>query len=86
MQMARPSYLVNRWLTGVIRRYQDETTRLIRARDVRLAERLTPPGLLADQSLAALAHRGCNFGEVAFFPQGLIRVHVHAPVRRRLNG
>lgn len=51
MQMPRPSYLVNRWLTGVIRRYQDEIAELIRARDVRLSDRATNPGLLADKSL-----------------------------------
>lgn len=33
VQMARPSYLVNRWLTAVVALYQDEIAELIRARD-----------------------------------------------------
>ena len=37
VQMARPSYLVNRWLTGVIRRYEPEIAVLIRDRDATLA-------------------------------------------------
>lgn len=37
LQLAKPSYLVNRWLTAVIRRYEPEIAALIRARDERLA-------------------------------------------------
>jgi hypothetical protein len=37
VQMARPSYLVNRWLTAVIRRYEPEIAALIRERDATLA-------------------------------------------------
>ncbi len=33
VQMARPSYLVNRWLTAVFVRYETEITELIRERD-----------------------------------------------------
>lgn len=33
MQMPRPSYLVNRWLTAVFAAYEDEIAALIRARD-----------------------------------------------------
>ena len=36
VQMAHPSYLVNRWLTGVIRRYEPEIAVLIRERDANL--------------------------------------------------
>ncbi|MET3924233.1 hypothetical protein [Devosia sp. 2618] len=34
--LARPSYLVNRWLTAIIGLYRDEIAELIRARDERL--------------------------------------------------
>ena len=37
MQLAKPSYLVNRWLTAVITQYQPEIEQLIRARDERIA-------------------------------------------------
>lgn len=33
VQVARPNYLVNRWLTAVVALYQDEIAELIRARD-----------------------------------------------------
>jgi hypothetical protein len=51
VHMARPSYLVNRWLTAVVRRYEPEIAELIRARDHRLAARTDTPALLADKSL-----------------------------------
>lgn len=38
VHMPRPSYLVNRWLTGVIAAHEGEIAALIRERDVRLAE------------------------------------------------
>lgn len=37
MQMPAPSYLVNRWLTGIIVAYRDEIADLIRQRDVALS-------------------------------------------------
>jgi hypothetical protein len=37
LQMARPSYLVNRWLTAIFVRYEDEIVRLIRERDAVIA-------------------------------------------------
>ena len=37
LQLGRPSYLVNRWLTGVLRLYETEIAALIRARDETLA-------------------------------------------------
>jgi len=33
VQMPKPSYLVNRWLSAVLRRYEDEIASLIRERD-----------------------------------------------------
>ena len=51
VHMARPSDLVNRWLTAVIRRYEPQIAELIRARDRRLANRIDNPALLADRSL-----------------------------------
>jgi hypothetical protein len=37
MQMPRPSYLVNRWLTAMIVAHEDEIAALVRQRDARLA-------------------------------------------------
>ena len=37
VQMPRPSYLVNRWLTGILAAYEDEIAALIRRRDAVLA-------------------------------------------------
>lgn len=37
MQLAKPSYLVNRWLTAILTRYQPEIEQLIRQRDVAIA-------------------------------------------------
>ncbi|SEQ54375.1 hypothetical protein SAMN05428969_3461 [Devosia sp. YR412] len=37
MQLAKPSYLVNRWLTAIVTQYQSEIEQLIRERDVALA-------------------------------------------------
>jgi hypothetical protein len=37
VQLAKPSYLVNRWLTAIIRLYQEEIAELIRQRDAALA-------------------------------------------------
>lgn len=39
MQLAKPSYLVNRWLTAIVTQYQPEIETLIRERDRVLAER-----------------------------------------------
>lgn len=36
MELAKPSYLVNRWLTAVLRQYQPEIAQLIRDRDAKL--------------------------------------------------
>lgn len=37
MELAKPSYLVNRWLTAIVRQYQPEIENLIRDRDAALA-------------------------------------------------
>lgn len=39
VQMPRPSYLVNRWLTAILVAYEDEIAELIRARDRAIAAR-----------------------------------------------
>jgi hypothetical protein len=43
-ELARPSYLVNRWLTAILRLYRDDIATLIRARDAALAAHTAPPG------------------------------------------
>jgi hypothetical protein len=45
VQMARPSYLVNRWLTAVIRRYEPQIAALIRERDAKLAAHRPKTGI-----------------------------------------
>lgn len=47
MQMPRPSYLVNRWLTGVLVAYRSEIVDLVRERDAVLAGHEPPQGLPA---------------------------------------
>ncbi|MEQ8598610.1 MAG: hypothetical protein RLP98_01690 [Devosia sp.] len=47
MQMPRPSYLVNRWLTAVLVAYEDEITALIRQRDTVIAAHQPPEGIAA---------------------------------------
>lgn len=47
MQMPRPSYLVNRWLTAVLVAYEDEIAALIRRRDAVLATHQPPNGAAA---------------------------------------
>lgn len=53
MQMPRPSYLVNRWLTAVLVAYEAEIAELIRQRDRVLASHVPADGLSAheDRSL-----------------------------------
>jgi hypothetical protein len=45
VQLAKPSYLVNRWLTAVVRRYEGEIAELIRERDRRLDAHVPPEGV-----------------------------------------
>lgn len=57
MQMPVPSYLVNRWLTGVFGAYDAEIAGLIRARDEALAERggSAAPAVREDRNLEVLS-------------------------------
>jgi hypothetical protein len=45
VQMPRPSYLVNRWVSAVFRLYQGEIADLIRQRDARIAAHRAPVGV-----------------------------------------
>lgn len=45
MQMPRPSYLVNRWLTAVLVAYEDDIARLIEERDRVLTTHRPPAGV-----------------------------------------
>lgn len=45
VQMARPSYLVNRWLTGILAANEPEIAALIRARDAVLMSHTPPDGI-----------------------------------------
>ena len=47
MQMPRPSYLVNRWLTAILVAYEAEIADLIRERDRMLAAHGPPEGIAA---------------------------------------
>ena len=54
MQLAKPSYLVNRWLTAIVTQYQPEIEQLIRERDASLLQRAAGGALEAvceDRSL-----------------------------------
>ncbi len=53
MQMPRPSYLVNRWLTALFVAFEPEIAELIRARDRALAAHVPPEGTpaLLDRAL-----------------------------------
>jgi hypothetical protein len=50
MHHARPSYLVNRWLTAVVALYGEQIAELIRQRDIRIAAQ-DGPEPLADRTL-----------------------------------
>lgn len=45
VQMPRPSYLVNRWLTGIFAAHEVEIAGLVRARDAALAAHVAPAGV-----------------------------------------
>ena len=49
MQMPRPSYLVNRWLTAMVTAWQPQIADLIRERDRLLAAHIAPSGVVARQ-------------------------------------
>jgi hypothetical protein len=44
MQMPNPSYLTNRWLTAILRLYEDDIAGLIRTRDATLSAHQPPAG------------------------------------------
>ena len=52
MQMPRPSYLVNRWLTAIFVAYATEITNLIHQRDVVLAAHVPLAGVTAREDRA----------------------------------
>jgi hypothetical protein len=52
IQMPRPSYLVNRWLTSVMVAYEDVVADLIRERDRTLRDHEPPEGVEATQDRA----------------------------------
>jgi hypothetical protein len=52
VQMPRPSYLVNRWLTAIFSAYENEIAELIRQRDLALAAHIPPQGVEARQDRA----------------------------------
>lgn len=51
VQMAKPSYLVNRWLSAVLRLYETEIAELVRERDLVLAAHPSGSAVLEDRSL-----------------------------------
>lgn len=56
VEMADPDYLVNRWLTAVVTRYEDDIAKLNRQRDERLKSLARPlPELLGDRSIEVLS-------------------------------
>ncbi|UYO00800.1 MAG: hypothetical protein KIT02_06225 [Devosia sp.] len=52
MQMPRPSYLVNRWLTAILVAYEDDIAGLIRQRDGVLGAHVAPAGGIAREDRA----------------------------------
>ncbi|HEV7717930.1 MAG TPA: hypothetical protein VGO70_03030 [Arsenicitalea sp.] len=67
MQMPRPSYLVNRWLTAILRLYGSEIAELIRERDRVLAAHLPPTGVAAleDKQLEVTSQRHVDLSATA---------------------
>lgn len=56
VEMATPDYLVNRWLTAVVARYEDEIAKLNIERDERLAEQAKPlADVFQDKSIEVLS-------------------------------
>ncbi|MHA6691958.1 DUF6969 family protein [Devosia sp. A449] len=52
MQMPRPSYLVNRWLTAIFAAYEAEIAELVAERDRVLAAHLPPEGVTSHEDRA----------------------------------
>jgi len=65
MQMPRPSYLVNRWLTGIFAAYGQEIAELVRQRDRVLAAHVPPAGTEARQDRALEVTSELAFGRAA---------------------
>lgn len=67
VQLAKPSYLVNRWLTAVLRLYEAEIAGLIRERDKVLAGHSAPAGVavLDDRNLEVTSSLMVNLSERA---------------------
>jgi len=59
VQMPKPSYLVNRWLTAIVRLYEDEIADLIRQRDERLNAHVPSQGIAVrdDRALEVTSSR-----------------------------
>lgn len=56
VEMAEPDYLVNRWLTAVVARYEDDIAKLNRERDERLEAMARPlQEILDDRSIEVLS-------------------------------
>jgi hypothetical protein len=57
MQMPQPSYLVNRWLTGIVVAYEEQIIQLLLERDRLLETHVSPEGLSVreDRSLEVLS-------------------------------
>lgn len=67
VHLARPSYLVNRWLTAVLDLYSEEIAALIGARDERLAAHRPADGgpPREDRSLEVTSELAVDLGETA---------------------
>lgn len=67
VHLNRPSYLVNRWLTGVVRLYEDEIRALLHERDAHLARyaEQTRQAGLDDRSLEVLSSLPVDLGQTA---------------------
>lgn len=67
LHLARPSYLVNRWLTAILDLYSDEIGDLIRERDRVLAAHTAPEGIAAreDRALEVTSERAVDLDKGA---------------------
>ena len=67
VQLAKPSYLVNRWLTAILRLYEAEIAELIRERDSVLAAHQPPAGTATheDRGLEVTSRRSVDLAATA---------------------
>ena len=66
VQLGRPSYLANRWLTGVLRLYGPEIAELIRKRDRRIEtwrEKMPAAEVREDRALEVTSELAVNLDE-----------------------